>query len=135
MVSYYLSYFLNNPHMYIKYTFRSRIHVSKPSLKNNLNLGIKTEPVTVGATTTAYVWLLSRYSMQYASAPEISGSVFKHRFKLFLGQCTVYTVQFQCSKNNTLLTYVRTFFNKVMLVSNHTSIYVQVNKMGQCMLE
>ena len=42
--------------------------VSPHCPKNNMNLGIKTEPVTVGADTTVYVWFLHvQDTVQYMS--------------------------------------------------------------------
>ena len=60
--------------------------------KINLNLRLKTEPVTAGADATVIVWFLGQ--LQYnksrtytvASAPDVKDSVFKRIFKFILGQ-------------------------------------------------
>ena len=58
--------------------------------KNNLNLRIKTGPVTVGADATLYshVWFLGQIYVTVASAPAVTDSVLLHRFRLFLTRCT-----------------------------------------------
>ena len=58
--------------------------------KNNLNICLQTEPVTVGAEATEYVWLLSIYiwprnqTFAIASAPIVPGSEI---YRVFWGQC------------------------------------------------
>ena len=57
-------------------------------LKNNLNLRIKTKPVTAETDATVNVWFMGHIcvlkSVKYgvASNPAILGSVFMQRFKL-----------------------------------------------------
>ena len=61
--------------------------------KNILNLGIETEPVTVGADATIYVWFMGQISgpknrtYAFESAPAVTGSVFMRRIRLVLAQC------------------------------------------------
>ena len=65
--------------------------------KNNLNLRIKTEPVTDGANATLYshVWFLGQIYVTVASAPAVTDSVLLHRFRLFLTRCTQRHVRMQ----------------------------------------
>ena len=57
--------------------------------KNILNLGIETEPVTVGADATIYVWFLGQIygpknrTYAFESAPAVTGSVFMGSPPLF----------------------------------------------------
>ena len=102
-------------------------------LKTNLNLCIKTEPVTV---TTVYVWFMIRYSLPkarhiciplrcirskrerlgfYAEIQSIFGTVRVHGlmqiFRLFLGQCGLmkflpgYVKVVQCEVERTQLSH------------------------------
>ena len=68
--------------------------------KNNLNLGIKTEPVTYGSDATVYsrscLWdthtsMYTVYICTIACPPAVTGSIFMQRLRLFLGQ-SVYLV-------------------------------------------
>ena len=62
--------------------------------KNNLNLCIEPEPVTVGADATVLYVCLHLYTVQVrvyctvASVPAVSGSTVMRRFRLFSGQCS-----------------------------------------------
>ena len=69
--------------------------------KNNLNLGIKTDPVTYGSDATVYstvgldygIHICTRYTYvrTIACPPAVTGSIFMQRLRLFLGQ-SVYLV-------------------------------------------
>ena len=68
------------------YTYRKTVHCPK----NALYLSIKTEPVTAGARMQrdmpGFCFNIP-YTGTVASAPNVTGSVFMRRFRLFLGQC------------------------------------------------
>ena len=56
--------------------------------KNNLNLCVQNEPVTVGADATVYVWFLGQICVSKSQTYTVTSALCMQRFRLCLGQCT-----------------------------------------------